>query len=327
MTTPSRDDLKRAFWAGIAFVLLGGAILSFGAPDVGLAIAAWAALVLGTVGIVGSMLRMSGLWQPELRAPSPSKTSRENAADAARLAKLNAPIRQQGGDRPVLAPARKGLVRRVVTLMGDAGVFAPDVPDPAMLFEGVADWDGPVTQGAVLGALAEANYWHPDFDPERCMTNVVMHDSHAEQYEDTLEAQIADLVRLAGGALDVRDVATDLNLLDGHDGLDGRGPHPPCTITMTVNGKAVAMRYAPEAKYLSSHIHVALARALKAADCGKRLAWLWNDQGAWIACLPDGAVERLNAGPGFDKAGFGGWEWIDASEPFAAGDTVLSGQG
>lgn len=215
--------------------------------------------------------------------------------------------------RPVLAPARKGLVRRVVKLMGDEGVFAPDVPDPAMLFEGVADWDGPVTQAAVLGALDEANYWHPDFDPERCMANVVMHNSHAEQFEETLRGQIADLVRLAGGALNVSDVAIDLTL------LDGRGPHPPCTISMTVNGKAVAMRYAPAAKYLSSHIHVALARALKAADCGKRLAWLWNDQGAWIACLSDGAVERLNAGPGFDKSGFDGWDWIDASDPIAAG--------
>lgn len=220
------------------------------------------------------------------------------------------------GDRPLLAPARKGLVRRVVKLMGDEGVFAAEVPDPAMLFEGVADWDGPVTQAAVLGALAEANYWHPGFDPEPCMTNVVLHDSHAEQYEDTLAAQIADLARLAGGALDVRDVVIDLTL------LNGPGPHPPCTIGMTVNGEPVTLRYAPAGKYLSSHIHVALARALKARDCGKRLAWLWCDQGAWIACLSDGAVERLNTGPGFDKAGFGGWEWIDASDPIAAGAAV-----
>lgn len=218
--------------------------------------------------------------------------------------------------RPVLAPARKGLVRRVVALMGDEGVFAPEVPDPAMLFEGVADWDGPVTQAAVLGALDEATYWHPDFDPERCMANVVMHGSHAEQFEETLRGQLADLVRLAGGALDVRDVAIDLTL------LNGTGPHPPCTIGMTVNGEPVTLRYAPAGKYLSTHIHVALARALKAADCGKRLAWLWCDQGAWIACLTDGAVERLNAGPGFDKAGFDGWDWIDVSDPIAAGATA-----
>ena len=326
MTTPSRDDLRRAFWAGIAFVLVGGAILSFGAPPSGMVIVAWIMLLMGTVGIAAVILRLSG-WAPQWRwlAERPRKakvkSKRQAAKDAAWLAKLNAPIHHQGGERPVLAPARKGLVRRVVKLMGDEGVFAPAVPDPAMLFEGVADWDGPVTQAAVLGALAEANYWHPSFDPEPCLANVVLHNSHSEQFDETLQAQIADLVRLAGGALDVRDVVIDLTL------LDGRGPHPPCTITMTVNGKAVAMRYAPAAKYLSSHIHVALARALKAADCGKRLAWLWNDQGAWIACLSDGAVERLNAGPGFDKDGFDGWDWIDVGEPFAAGDTVLPGQG
>ena len=220
-------------------------------------------------------------------------------------------------DRPLLAPARKGLVRRVVKLMGDEGVFAPDVPDPAMLFEGVADWDGPVTQAAVLGALAEANYWHPGFDPELCMTNVVLHDSHAEQFAEVLRGQIADLVRLACGALDVRDVAIDLTL------LNGPGLHPPCTIGMTVNGEPVTLCYAPAGKYLSTHIHVALARALKAADCGKRLAWLWCDQGAWISCLSDGAVERLNSGPGFDKAGFGGWEWIETSDSIAAAGAAV----
>lgn len=324
MTTPSRDNLGRAIWAGMAFVLVGGAILSFAEPPPVLALSAWAMLLMGALGIGAAIRRLSD-WRPQGResaAPQDKpKSKRQAAKDAAWLAKLNAPYHHDGSDRPVLAPARKGLVRRVVTLLGDEGVFAPEVPDPAMLFEGVADWDGPVTQAAVLGALAEANYWHPGFDPERCMANVVMHDSHAEQFEETLRRQIADLERLAGGALDIRDVAIDLTL------RDGPGPHPPCTIGMTVNGEPVTLTYAPAGKYLSSHIHVALARALKAADCGKRLAWLWCDQGAWIACLADGAVERLNAGPGFDKAGFDGWDWIDASDPFAAGDTVLPGKG
>jgi hypothetical protein len=316
MTPPNRDELKHAFWGGIAFVLLGGAMLSFGEPNAGVAIAAWAALALGSVGIVGVILRLSGVWRPELRAPSARKVKKEQAAQSAMSARVNAPRHNQG-EAPVLAPARKGVVRRVVKLMADEGVLAPEVPDPAMLFEAVADWGGPVTQASVLGALAEANYWHPAFDPERSMANAVMHDSHSEQFEEVLRSQIDDLVRLARGALIVGDVVIDLAL------LNGSGPHPPCTISMTINDRLVAMRYAPAAKYLSTHIHVVLARALKAMGCGKRLAWLWTDQGAWIACLVDGAVERLNAGPGFDRDGFDGWDWIDASEPMAAGDMVL----
>ena len=223
------------------------------------------------------------------------------------------PVHHQGA-LPVLAPARKGLVRRVVSLMEQEGLFAPEVPDPALLFSGVADWDGPVTQEAVLNAAAEADYWHPDCNPAAWFANLVSHGSHSEQFADVLRAQIADLVRLAGGALTVRDLAIDLAV------LDGRGPMPPCTIAMTVNGAAVTLRYAPAAKYLSTHLHVTLARALRTAGVGRRLAWLWTDQGPWIACLRDGAVERLNAGPGHDRQGYGGWSWIDEADPIAAGD-------
>lgn len=319
MTPPNSDELKMAFWSSIAFVLLGGVMLSFGEPSTGVAIVAWVSFAFGAAGILGVILRASGKWQSgtptsKSRAPKWRKTTAQTvqtkAADATRAGAVKA-------ERPALAPARKGLVRRVVKLMGDEGLFAPDVPDPAMAFEGVADWGGPVTQASVLGALVEAKHWHPAFDPERSMANAVMHDSHSEQFEEVLRGQIDDLVRLAGGALIVRDVVIDLTL------LNGSGPHPPCTMSMTINDRMVAMRYSPAAKYLSTHIHVVLARALKAADCGKRLAWLWTDQGAWIACLADGAIDRLNAGPGFDKDGYDGWDWIDASEPMAAGDMVV----
>ena len=321
MTAPNSDDLKRAFWASIAFVLLSGAMLSFGEPPIGIAIVAWVGFAFGAVGILGVILRASGKWQPgagaaKIREPKWRKRTAQTGQAKAAVATQAAGVK---AERPALAPARKGLVRRVVKLMGDEGVFAPDMPDPAMAFEGVADWGGPVTQAAVLGALAEADYWHPGFEPDRCLANAMLHDSHSEQFEETLNQQIDDLVRLAGGALVVRDVVIDLAL------LNGPGPHPPCTITMTVNDRLVAMRYSPAAKYLSTHIHVVLARALKATGCGKRLAWLWCDQGAWISCLSEGAVERLNAGPGFDKEGHDGWDWIDASEPMAAGDMVLPG--
>lgn len=67
-------------------------------------------------------------------------------------------------------------------------------------------------------------------------------------------------------------------------------------------------------------LHVAIAQALAASNPERRLAWLWNDQGAWICALPAGGAERLNAAAGRVRGGFGGWDWIDQSPPFAAGD-------
>jgi hypothetical protein len=221
-------------------------------------------------------------------------------------------------ERPILAPARKRLVRRIAALMGEEGIFAPDLPDPAILYEGVADWGGPVTQASLLMALGEADYWHPGQSPERHMARLAVHDSHSEQFDETVREQIADLIRLAEGALVVQDIAIDLRLPEGR-GL-GRGREAHCMIAMTVNGAPLRLTYRPAAKYLSTHLHVALARALRDTGAERRLAWLWCDQGAWISCLTAGADQRLNSGPGHDRRGFGGWSWIDEASPVAAGD-------
>lgn len=301
-----RDEAIRALAASAVFVALGGVILRTGFGDpVAMPIVAWVSLLFGLIGIIGVSLRLSGLWRPELHQPSP----RAKAQKSPRAGSAVAPV-HFSGELPVLAPARKGVVKRIVTLLAAQGVFAPEVPEPDTLYAGLADWDGPITQSAVLMALVEANYWHPDIDPDRYIANLVLHDSHVEQFEDSLRAQIDDLVRLARGALDVTDVSITLAL--------GSAPH--CTIRMTVNGSPLALDYVPASKYLSTHIHVALARALKAGSSGKRLAWLWDDQGPWMACLNDGAIDRLNAGPGADKGGYGGWEWIDMADPVAAGE-------
>lgn len=306
-----------ALLASLVFLVPGlyfsWAILTSDMPSPGFnLVLALAAVLFGLTGIIGTSLRLSGLWRPELRQPKPRKARQRKSAQPA-------PVHFNGSDRPVLAPARKGAARRIVSHMASHGVFAPQAPPPDMLFEALADYDGKVTQGAVLMALAEANYWHPGFDPETCLANVVMHDNQVEQFDDFLQRQIDDLVRLAGGALVVQDVAIDLSLPP-----HGSAQAPSCSIAMTINGAPTHLQYAPAAKYLSTHIHVAMARALAATGSGKRFAWLWVDQGLWISCLADGAAEQLNAGPGVDKGGYGGWEWVDLADPIAAGDFTLS---
>jgi hypothetical protein len=54
------------------------------------------------------------------------------------------------------------------------------------------------------------------------------------------------------------------------------------------------INYTRAAKYLSTNLHVALARILRARRTGHRLAWLWCDQGVWLSRLRDGEVDRLN---------------------------------
>jgi hypothetical protein len=114
------------------------------------------------------------------------------------------------------------------------------------------------------------------------MSTLTFHASHVEQSRDTLERQMTDLIRLSGGSLVLRDEAIDLQ---------------------------------PDAaKALSPRLHVAMARALLAARAPRRLAWLWTDQGVWIAGLSPSALERLNAGPGGQVEGDDGWTWIESSD-------------
>lgn len=212
---------------------------------------------------------------------------------------------------PELTPARQAAVRMTVSIMGQHGVFAPDTPDPALLYAGVADMDESVKPDTILSVLEEASYYHPGADPAAWMANLVMHDSKAEQDE---AGQIADLVRLAGGGLDVGNVRIE------HGTETGRPS--PVTIAMTVNGEPVTLAYAGHVKYLSTHIHHALATRLDAANTGSRFAWLWTDQGAWISALPGGSVEALNAAFKLTPQSRCCWEWVSDAAPMAAGDTV-----
>jgi len=218
------------------------------------------------------------------------------------------------GPLPHLSPRRQGDVRRIVRVMAAHGLFVPEVPDPALLYAPVAGRDEPVKPDVLLDALGEVNFYHPGTDVNRWMGNLVLHASHGEQDE---ALQIADIARLAGDALDVRDVAV----------RHGEHRIAPVEVAMTVNGEAVTLGYMAEAKYLSTHIHHALAIRLRAGGSGKRLAALWvADQGVWLSVLADGAVEALNTelklGPRANCA----WSWVDEETPFAAGE-MMAAQG
>jgi hypothetical protein len=215
------------------------------------------------------------------------------------------------GPLPILSPRRQGDVRRIVRVMAAHGLFVPEVPDPALLFAPVAERDEPVKPDILLDALGEVDFYHPGTDADRWMGNLVMHASHGEQDE---AQQIADIARLAGDALDLRDVVV----------RRGGQRIAPVELAMTVNGEAVTLGYMAHAKYLSTHIHHALAVRLRAGGSGKRLAALWvADQGVWLSVLADGAVEALNADLKLGPRASCAWSWVDEEMPFAAGDAII----
>lgn len=73
---------------------------------------------------------------------------------------------QWQGPIPLLSSAKQAKVRRLHKAMLEAGVFAPEVPDPALAFAAFAVDRQPVDWVGVLQSLAEAPYYHPQLDPD-----------------------------------------------------------------------------------------------------------------------------------------------------------------
>jgi len=72
-------------------------------------------------------------------------------------------------------------------------------------------------------------------------------------------------------------------------------------------------------------LHVELSRALRTAGAPRRIAVLQEDGHLALVGLADQDLNELNADLGLpvsDPAGWGGWTWVDETEPYAAGDAA-----
>lgn len=284
-----RERVKEALAPGLSslvFILIPlGILIASGSLNwIG-----WASLAFGTLGLFASVALVMG-WtigpQPRPRRSKPFTPPK--------------PVHHKG-PLPALSPARQGQVRRAVQAMADAGVFAPEAPDPAILYPGVAEQDEPVKPDTILLALVEANYYHPDFDPASCMANLAQHDIQVEAFADYYEAIVADLVRLSRGALTVTDLAVTQTGSPQGDRM------VRTTVAMTVNGEPLALEADHHVKYFHGFVHEALAARMPA---DLRLAWLWVDQGAFVTALPPGAVETMNTAFKLTEKSRCQWEWI-----------------
>lgn len=266
-----------------------------------------AGLVATVLGIVAvRSLRRAGGQVDHVPGP-PAGATLPGRGPAATNPVPDAAPRASGPPPTLSAEGRRELDRLVGALAG-LGLLAPRVPDPRDLEEAVADSGEPVRVDAVLGGLHEAAFWRPGFRAEEHLAALAFHDSHAEQWADVLRDQVDDLARLVGDAPAVR--------LEGLE-LEPAGPVVRTRIRLSLDGDSQGLDYAGEVKWLSTELHVSVARALRSAagadPDAPRLAWRWTDQGVWLAALPAGtAAGQLDAA--------GGWEWVDEQEATAAGD-------
>lgn len=313
----NEERIERQAWLGVAFFAgLGALVLLLDQAAVIGGISLAAALL--AAGALLARRRSRPAWHPNPdRADSP-----DNPIPRA------LPPQVRGHDRgaaspapaPALSPEGQGRVAELVVVLGRAGVFAPEVPDPQVLEAAVASRGEPVTAQDLLLCLGEVGYGVPEADTSRYSANLAHHENQVEQWSDTLLEQVADLARLAGGTVAVEVLGVDQRLLDVPLG----GVHT--RLELAVGGPPpdhVVLDYRGLAKYLSTVLHVELARALRRAGAPRRLAWLREDAILLTGLPPHTDLNRLNADLGLppsEPLGWGGWTWVDECEPEALGE-------
>jgi hypothetical protein len=218
------------------------------------------------------------------------------------------------GPLPELPPATQAKVRKAVAVMAAHGLFKPEVPDAALLFAGLARTEGRARPDDILFAMQGVAYYHPGAKPEAWMANLVQEEFHAEQFEDALQRQVEDIVRLSEGALQVEDLHISLNPRAGVD--DSRDVQ--VQVHMAVNGQRVELDYPGHLKSLSTHVQHALAKRLASQGNGRRLAWLYMGESICLSVLKDGAVEALNRELRLGPRSACQWAWVDEQEPVDA---------
>lgn len=291
------------FTCGIFATFFGDGVLS--------KVAGVLALGLSVFGVVAMRLQKTGrmIWgvkswhdAKHLTTMPPNEAEANRATQAAALAR--API-------PALSPYGAKQLKRAVSVLGSFGVFLPETPMVVYLQESVADYGEPVTLEAVLFALEEANYYHSDLDITRYTANLIFIPSKTEQFKETIETQLRDIIGIYKSTVAITDL--NVSISDIHR----------ISIRMMLNGECFECDYKGFPKYLSSTPFVKTAKWLHALGSGERLACFWSDQGAHITCISANALHELNSALGKGLLANSTFTWLDEEESFDA-STITS---
>lgn len=252
---------------------------------------AWLSIAFGVVGILAIGAQMLG-FTPAGR-PAKQRSGKSRRPTKTVLHK---------GPLPELSANKQAQVRRAIRAMTNAGIFAPQSPDPAKLYAGVADDPYPVGPDTVLFALMGANYYHPDFDPALYQDNLAFHDMQVETPADRIEEMIRDLERLSAGALTIADLTVTQDIVDPAQRM------VRTDVSMAINGTPVRFSEEHHFKYFPLKLHPLIAGHMPAE---RRFANLWIDQGAFVTALAPGAVEAINEKLKLTPNSRCQWDWIE----------------
>ena len=208
---PNPDSDRDMLLIGAVFVVLGAWLwATYASPW---RWAGLAALLLGLAGIVAVIKRRRRGTRDDFEAPSPLPT--EVALQPVAKPFSKTPVLDRA-DAVELSPEGRAQLEVMLDLLHEAGVLAPERPAAEHLAEAMADRGEPVTLQDLPAALEEAVAWWPEFELSRYTRNLAFHSEQVEQHEEALVAQIDDLARLSGGALDVREL--DMGAVDKRHG-------------------------------------------------------------------------------------------------------------
>ncbi len=214
--------------------------------------------------------------------------------------------------QPAWSDADHTRLERWMAALADAGVLRPGGADAAAIAAAMADF-GEVWPSAILMSIAEWEEAQGIAPADSRLSDLAFLDSKTEQLEELIREQVADLDRVTGGALGLSITAIDWPPL-------AEMPGRPVAITLAIGGSTQTLSWRSNAKYASTILPAAVARAYHALGRGDAIAALWCDQGAWLMRLSPDARKKLNARlrrEGVEEESF---EWLHVGAPFASGD-------
>ena len=99
---------------------------------------------------------------------------------------------------PAVPADAQARVQRVVATMAAHGLFQPEVPDAALLSGVLALRGWPAQPDSIVLALDGLAAYQAGADPARWTGNLLVEDTHAEQFEDALVDRLGDVDTAAG---------------------------------------------------------------------------------------------------------------------------------